>query len=128
MPDLADRHAAPKHGWRMPIFPPEGIGIVLPGCTDRSDILVIPVRVGEGLRIGSEATLCFRCGPGGSVYHPVALLELHRPNATQIAGAMTEVRAVAARLPFASGYDPDDLTPALMAAYEQELRRELIRH
>ncbi len=70
MSDLRNRHEEPDADWLLPVTPPEGVGIVTPGCRDRSDPLAIPVRVGVGLRIGGEADLCFRCGPDGSVYHP----------------------------------------------------------
>lgn len=119
MNNLRNRHLAPEPHWHLPIVPPAGMGVVVPGCEDRSDVLTFPVRVGVGLRIGGEASLCLRCGPEGSVYHPAS------PAKVPPAKAMAGVRAVAARLPFATGYDPADLTPAVMAAYEQDLRRQL---
>lgn len=112
MTDLRNRHEDPDADWLLPITPPEGVGIVTPGCRDRSDALAIPVRVGVGLRIGGEAALCFRCGPDGSVYHPSGV-------------SMADVRAVAARLPFAPGYDPAEITPADLAAFDARMRRAL---
>jgi hypothetical protein len=112
MSDLRNRHETPEPDWLLPITPPDGVGIVTPGCRDRSDALAIPVRVGVGLRIGGEADLCLRCGPDGSVYHPAGR-------------TMAEVRAVAARLPFAPGYDPAEITPADLAAFDARMRRAL---
>ena len=114
MPDTPrNRRIAPEPGWHLPIDPPAGVGVVLPGCDDRSDLLTVPIRSGVGLRIAGEARLCFRCGPGGSVYHP------------DEAYSLADVRRIADRLPFVTGYDPADLTPAVMAAYEAELRAAL---
>jgi hypothetical protein len=55
--------------WRIPLSP-SGFGIVTPGCDDRSEVLHIAYEAGVGLRVGSDARLCFDCGPDGGVYHP----------------------------------------------------------
>jgi len=110
-----NRRIRPEPGWRLPIAPPAGVGVVFPSCDDHSDVLAVPVRSGIGLRIGGEARLCFRCGPDGSVYYPEEAYDLD------------EVRRVADRLPFVTGYDPADLTPAVLAEYERELRGALGR-
>ena len=126
---LRNRAVAPEKGWLLPIVPPAGVGVATPTCEDRSDVVTFPIRVGEGLRVGGEGALCLRCGPEGSVYHPTTLFTLGRkPRPVQVAMAMESLREVANRLPFASGYDPADLTPAVMAAYEQDLRRQLGLH
>lgn len=129
MSNLRNRVIAPVPNWHLPIVPPTGIGVATPGCNDRSDIATFPVRVGVGLRIGGEASLCHRCGPEGSVYHPSALLDedgtMLAATRSEVAFAMAELRRRADRLPFVTGYDPADLTPAVMAEYEQEMRRLL---
>jgi hypothetical protein len=126
---LRNRKVAPEKGWLLPIVPPAGIGVATPTCEDRSDVATFPIRVGEGLRVGGEGALCLRCGPEGSVYHPASLFVLGRkPRAVQVASAMASLRKLADRLPFATGYDPADLTPAVMTAYEQSLRRQLGLH
>lgn len=131
MSNLRNRVIAPVPDWHLPIVPPMGIGVATPGCNDRSDIATFPARVGVGLRVGGEAALCHRCGPEGSVYHPSVLLDyivdgcLLVPTKAEVTLAMAELRKVADRLPFATGYDPADLTPAVMAEYEQEMRRLL---
>jgi hypothetical protein len=107
--EARNRHVAPDAAWILPLTPPPGVGIVTPSCTDRTDVLAVPIRTGQGLRIGGEASLCWRCGPGGSVYHPDA------------GYSMADVRRVADRLPFVTGYDPADLTPAVLAAFERDL-------
>ena len=114
-PEARNRHVAPDPAWILPLTPPPGVGIVTPSCTDRTDVLAVPIRTGQGLRIGGEASLCWRCGPGGSVYHPDA------------GYSMADVRRVADRLPFVTGYDPADLTPAVLAAFERDLRAALDR-
>lgn len=113
--EARNRRAAPDPAWILPLTPPPGVGIVTPSCTDRTDVLAVPIRTGQGLRIGGEASLCWRCGPGGSVYHPD---EGH---------SMADVRRVADRLPFVTGYDPADLTPAVLAEFERDLRAALDR-
>ena len=75
----------------------------------------MPIRTGQGLRIGGEASLCWHCGPGGSVYHP------------DEGYSMADVRREADRLPFVTGYDPADLTPAVLAEFERDLRAALER-
>jgi hypothetical protein len=114
-PEARNRHVAPDPAWILPLTPPPGVGIVTPSCTDRTDVLAVPIRTGRGLRIGGEASLCWRCGPGGSVYHPDA------------GYSMADVRRVADRLPFVTGYDPADLTPAVLAEFERALRAALER-
>lgn len=69
MSEPRNRHVAPDPAWILPLSPLAGVGVVMPSCTDRSDVLAVPIRTGQGLRIGGEAALCFRCGPSGSVYH-----------------------------------------------------------
>jgi len=113
--EARNRHVALDPAWILPLTPPPGVGIVTPSCTDRTDVLAVPIRTGQGLRIGGEANLCFRCGPGGSVYHPGA------------GYSMADVRREADRLPFVTGYDPADLTPAVLAAFEHDLRAALDR-
>jgi len=113
--DARNRHVAPDPAWILPLTPPAGVGVVTPSCTDRTDVLAVPIRTGQGLRIGGEASLCWRCGPGGSVYHP------------DDGYSMADVRRVADRLPFVTGYDPADLTPAVLAAFERDLRAALER-
>ncbi len=110
-----NRRIRPEPGWRLPITPPAGVGVVIPSCDDHSDVLTVPVRSGVGLRIGGEARLCFRCGPDGSVYHPDGEY------------TVAELRPIADRLPFVTGYDPADLTPAVLAAYERDIRAALAR-
>jgi hypothetical protein len=95
----------------MPIRPPEETGIILPSCRDRSEVFVIPQRTGEGLRIGGDVIVCLACGPDGSVYHPVN------------SNTMDDLRRKAAILPSTVGYDPSDLTPAVMAEYDAKMRR-----
>ena len=70
--EARNRRVALDPAWILPLTPPPGVGIVTPSCTDRTDVLAVPIRTGQGLRIGGEASLCWRCGPGGSVYHPDA--------------------------------------------------------
>jgi hypothetical protein len=113
--EARNRHVAPDPAWILPLTPPPGGGVVTPSCTDRTDVLAVPIRTGQGLRIGGEASLCWRCGPRGSVYHPDAGYSL------------TDVRRVADRLPFVTGYDPADLTPAVLADFERDLRAALER-
>ena len=108
--DARNRRVSPDPAWILPLTPPPGVGIVTPSCSDRTDVLAVPIRTGQGLRIGGEASLCWRCGPGGSVYHPDA------------GYSMADVRREADRLPFVTGYDPADLTPAVLAEYERDLR------
>jgi len=36
--------------WRLPIAPPAGVGVVTPSCDDRSDLLTVPIRSGQGRR------------------------------------------------------------------------------
>jgi hypothetical protein len=110
-----NRRIRPEPGWRLPIAPPTGVGVVIPSCEDRTDLLTMPIRSRQGLRIGGEADLCFRCGPEGSVYHPGDGF------------SMADVRRIADRLPFVTGYDPADLTPAVMAAFDRDLRAALAR-
>ena len=99
-------------GGGMPIKMPDGeTGIILPSCTDRSDMLVVPIRVGVGMRVGGEAILCFKCGPDGSVYHP-------REDRT-----MNELRALSERLQESFGYDPADLTPEAMREFDAKMRK-----
>ena len=114
-PETRNRHVAPDPAWILPLTPPPGVGVVTPSCADRTDVLAVPIRTGQGLRIGGEASLCWRCGPGGSVYHPDA------------GYSMADVRRVADRLPFVTGYDPADLTPAVLADFERNLRAALER-
>lgn len=45
-------------------------GVITPACHDRTRTEVVSHRVGVGLRIGGEASLCFTCGPDGGHYHP----------------------------------------------------------
>jgi len=113
--EARNRHVAPDPAWILPLTPPPGVGVVMPSCTDRTDVLAVPIRTGQGLRIGGEASLCWRCGPSGSVYHPDA------------GYSMADVRRVADRLPFVTGYDPADLTPAVLADFERDLRAALER-
>jgi hypothetical protein len=113
--DARNRHVAPDPTWILPLTPPPGVGVVTPSCIDRTDVLAVPIRTGQGLRIGGEASLCWRCGPGGSVYHPDA------------GYSMADVRREADRLPFVTGYDPADLTPDVLAAFERDLRAALER-
>ena len=113
--DARNRRVSPDPAWILPLTPPPGVGIVTPSCIDRTDVLAVPIRTGQGLRIGGEASLCWRCGPGGSVYHPDA------------GYSMADVRRVADRLPFVTGYDPADLTPDVLAALERDLRAALER-
>jgi hypothetical protein len=113
--DARNRRVSPDPAWILPLTPPPGVGIVTPSCIDRTDVLAVPIRTGQGLRIGGEASLCWRCGPGGSVYHPDA------------GYSMADVRRVADRLPFVTGYDPADLTPDVLAAFERDLRAALKR-
>ena len=110
-----NRHVAPDPAWILPLTPPPGVGVVMPSCTDRTDVLTVPIRTGQGLRIGGEASLCWRCGPSGSVNHP------------DDGYSMADVRRVADRLPFVTGYDQADLTPAVLAAFERDLRAALER-
>jgi hypothetical protein len=95
--------------------PPAGIGVITPSCADRSEKFSVPVRVGEGLRVAGKVSLCFVCGPEGSVFHP--------ENGVSIG----ELRQLADRLPFSTGYDPADLTPGVKKAYDDEMRRRLAR-
>ena len=113
--EARNRHVAPDPAWILPLTPPPGVGVVMPSCTDRTDVLAVPIRTGQGLRIGGEASLCWRCGPSGSVYHP------------DDGYSMADVRRVADRLPFVTGYDPADLTPAVLADFERDLRAALER-
>jgi len=113
--EARNRHVAPDPAWILPLTPPPGVGVVMPSCTDRTDVLAVPIRTGQGLRIGGEASLCWRCGPSGSVYHP------------DDGYSMADVRRVADRLPFVTGYDPADLTPAVLAEFERDLRAALER-
>jgi hypothetical protein len=113
--EARNRHVAPDPAWILPLTPPPGVGVVMPSCTDRTDVLAVPIRTGQGLRIGGEASLCWRCGPSGSVYHP------------DDGYSMADVRRVADRLPFVTGYDPADLTPAVLAGFERDLRAALAR-
>ena len=113
--EARNRRVALDPAWILPLTPPPGVGIVTPSCTDRTDVLAVPIRTGQGLRIGGEASLCRRCGPRGSVYHPDA------------GHSMADVRRVADRLPFVTGYDPADLTPDVLAAFERDLRAALKR-
>jgi hypothetical protein len=113
VPEARNRTEPVDPAWHLPIVPPEGIGVVIPSCTDRSDLLAIPIRSGVGMRIGGEADLCFRCGPEGSVYHPGDGV------------SMMAMRLLADRLPFQLGYNPNDLTRPVMVAYEEEMRRFL---
>lgn len=115
MTESRNRHVRPDPAWILPLTPPAGVGVVTPSCTDRTDVLAVPIRTGQGLRIGGEASLCWRCGPAGSVYHP------------DDGYSMADVRRVADRLPFVTGYDPADLTPAVLAAFERDLRAALAR-
>ena len=114
-PDARNRHAEPDPAWILPLTPPPGVGVVTPSCTDRTDLLAGPIRTGQGLRIGGAASLCWHCGPGGSVYHP------------DDGYSMADVRREADRLPFVTGYDPADLTPAVLAAFDRDLRAALAR-
>ena len=113
--EARNRHESPDPAWILPLTPPPGVGIVTPSCTDRTDVLAVPIRTGQGLRIGGEASLCWHCGPGGSVYHP------------DDGYSMADVRREADRLPFVTGYDPADLTPAVLAEFERDLRAALDR-
>lgn len=45
-------------------------GVITPACHDRTRTEVVSHRVGVGLRLGGEASLCFACGPDGGHYHP----------------------------------------------------------
>jgi hypothetical protein len=108
-----NRQVAPEATWRLPLVAPLGLGVVTPACEDRSEIFPVPLRTAIGLRIGGEINLCFACGPEGSVYHPA-------PDLT-----ISQLRTLADKLPFATGYDPADLTPAVMAAYEAEMQQKL---
>jgi hypothetical protein len=116
MGEKRNRAQAPESGWRPPIVPPDGIGVIAPSCDERAGLFPVPARVGVGLRVGGNVAVCLACGPEGGVYHPSE------------GYAMTDVRAVADRLPFAAGYDPADLTPAVMKAYDLDLRRRLGLH
>ena len=113
--DARNRHVSPDPAWILPLTPPPGVGIVTPSCIDRTDVLAVPIRTGQGLRIGGSASLCWRCGPGGSVYHPDA------------GYSMADVRREADRLPFVTGYDPADLPPAVLADFARDLRAALER-
>jgi hypothetical protein len=113
--EARNRRVALDPAWILPLTPPPGVGVVTPSCTDRTDVLAVPIRTGQGLRIGGEASLCRRCGPRGSVYHPDAGYSL------------ADVRREADRLPFVTGHDPADLTPAVLADFERDLRAALVR-
>ena len=45
-------------------------GIVTPACGSVEGAFEVHHETGRMLRIGSEAYLCFDCGPDGGVYHP----------------------------------------------------------
>lgn len=45
-------------------------GIVTPACGVTDGAFEVHHETGRMLRIGSEARLCFDCGPDGGVYHP----------------------------------------------------------
>lgn len=130
--ELRNRQATPDETWRLPIVPPEGIGVITASCADRESLIAVPARVGVGLRVGGEASLCLACGPGGGVYHPSALLDDEGRSLAADKGlvrtVMTRIQAQANKLPFTTGYDPKDLTPQVMAAYEQEMRRQMGLH
>lgn len=55
---------------RRVLVPSEGEGIITASCNSKSRVETVTRRVGVGLRIGGEASLCFACGPEGGVYHP----------------------------------------------------------
>jgi hypothetical protein len=93
MVELRNRTIFAEDGWRLPLVPPDGIGIVVRSCRDRGVKMPVPARVGIGLRIGGEASLCFECGPDGGVYHPADGL------------SMEQVRTIADGLPFVAGYE-----------------------
>ena len=100
-------------GGGMPIKPPDGeTGIILASCTDRSGMLVVPIRVGVGLRVGGEADLCFRCGPDGSVYHPAD------------GYTMEDLRRLSEQFQ-QEGYDPDALSPEAMREFDRKMRKAL---
>jgi len=122
MDELRNRHLKPDPDWLFPVVPPVGCGVIIPSCTERSDLLVVPARVGVGLRLGGEANICFHCGPEGGVYHPghCAIAEGATDDADY---TMSNIRDLAQRLPFTLGYDPEDLTAKVMAAYDAEMRR-----
>lgn len=118
-----NRSIGPEDGWRVPLVAPDGVAIVTPSCRDRTRY-AITARAGIGLRIGGEARLCFECGPSGGVYHPASysMAEGATCDATY---TLADVLRIAGELPFATGYDPADLTPSLMQAYDAELRRRM---
>jgi len=39
-----NRRIRPEPGWRLPITPPAGVGVVIPSCEDRTDLLTVPIR------------------------------------------------------------------------------------
>lgn len=106
MTALANRRVAPARDYRIPILPPDGVGIVTPSCKDRT-LYAIPIHAGIGLRIGGEARLCFGCGPHGSVYHP------------EKGYALDQVLRIAGEL----GAQDPRVTPAELKAFDAEMRR-----
>lgn len=105
---LANRHVAPNV--RLPIVPPPGAGIVTPSCEDRTPYPVAQ-HVGRMLRIGSEARLCFACGPDGGVYHPDEDY------------SMEDVRRIAERIFLHDGDGSEPPTAAELKAFDIEMRR-----
>lgn len=122
MPELRNRTAAPD--WRLPIVPAVGTGIVTPSCEERDTRYPVAQHVGRMLRIGSEASLCFACGPEGGVYHPDCK-RCEDDCAATCSGryGMEEVRQAAERIFLHDGDGSIPPTPAEIVAFDAEMRR-----
>lgn len=84
---------------RQPHTEPDGTvteGVVTSSCKPGAIVLRVSKKVGIGLRIGGEVSLCFECGPEGGVYHPTPGI------------SMAKVNEVAVGLADLTGGLPDD--------------------
>lgn len=124
--DARSRTVAPEQGWRLPIVPAPGTGVVTPSCEDRDARYPVAHHVGRMLRIGGEVRLCFACGPEGGVYHPSQNLP-GDPDFDEDAGlwsyTMADVQAQAERIFLRDGDGSEPPTPAELRAFEVELRQ-----
>lgn len=122
--NLRNRTATIDPAFRLPIVPAPGTGVVTESCVDRESRLPVAQHVGRMLRIGSEAQLCFECGPDGGVYHPACRsCDDECPPDCGGRYSMDEIRTRAEAIFLHDGDGSEPPTPAELKAFDAQMRR-----